>query len=212
MRLEMIENDTSGILITFCGLDGSGKTTQINRLVDYLSEMDISIFLTKQPTNAVRQSEIFRAFMDTPNPHAFDYRALSLMAASDRIQHSNSVILPALREGNTVISDRYFYSCIGNLYARGYIDDKWIYEVAKFIPKPDIAFFIDVDVDTAIQRVRSRTEERDRYIDIELQYRLRAIYLKIALENGGIILSGKEPEETCFKRVREHVLGAMKLV
>ena len=129
--IKMKENDTSGHLITFCGLDGCGKTTLINRLIN---EFDFGegFLLTKEPTDAVRKSPIFRTYMDDPNHSAYDYRSLSLLAASDRIQHTNKVILPAMEQGKVVISDRYFYSCLANLRARGYKKDKWIYEICRY--------------------------------------------------------------------------------
>ena len=123
MRLEMKHNHFGGKLITFCGLDGCGKTTQINKLTAYLEEKGYSVFLTKQPTDFVRKSEIFRTYMDTPRHTDFDYRALSLLCASDRVQHSNRVISEKLKEGKIVISDRYFYSCLANLIARGFEHD-----------------------------------------------------------------------------------------
>ena len=71
--------------------------------------------------------------LDVPHHHyAYDYRSLSLLAASDRIQHCSRVIVPELKKGRLVISDRYFYSCLANLRARGYTEDRWIYEVADF--------------------------------------------------------------------------------
>ena len=79
--LNMRQNETPGFLITFCGLDGCGKTTMMKRLIADL-EKEHDIFVTKQPTNAVRNSEIFRTYMDCPDHDAFDYRSLSLLAAS----------------------------------------------------------------------------------------------------------------------------------
>lgn len=202
----MYEHGTRGLLLTFCGLDGCGKTTMIRKLERFLLRAGITPILTKQPTSAVRQSEIFRTYMDTPTHEAFDYRSLSLLAASDRVQHSNKVILPALQQGKIVISDRYFYSCVANLRARGYETDTWIEEVSGFIPKPDIAFFLDVPVSTAVARVRSRKEERDRYIDIPLQYRLHSEYRALCADNGGVLLSTLDDEETTF----DCVLAAIK--
>lgn len=191
-RLNMRENRTPGRLITFCGLDGCGKTTMIRRLFDEM-ESTHSIFLTKQPTNAVRKSEIFRNYMDCPDHNAFDYRSLSLLAASDRLQHVNKVIEPAMQHGGIVLSDRYFYSCLANLRARGFEKDDWIYEIAGSVIKPDLAFFFDVPVEVAVDRVRSRPEEKNRYIDIDLQYRLRKEYVDICFANGGILISTMKP-------------------
>ncbi len=187
-ELRMKPHNEKGCLITFCGLDGCGKSTMINKLTHELKLHGIDHMVTKQPTDAMRNTEIFRTFMDCPDNSAYEYRSLSLMAAADRIQHTNKVILPALNAGKTVICDRYFYSCLANLRARGYTDDKWIYEISESIPKPDLAFFIDVPVETAVGRVRMRIEERDRYIDMPLQYNLKNEYKKICKMNHGILL------------------------
>lgn len=208
-RLNMRENRTPGRLITFCGLDGCGKTTMIRRLFDEL-ESTHSIFLTKQPTNAVRKSEIFRNYMDCPDHSAFDYRSLSLLAASDRLQHVNKVIEPAMQHGGIVLSDRYFYSCLANLRARGFEKDDWIYEIAGSVIKPDLAFFFDVPVEVAVDRVRSRPEEKNRYIDIDLQYRLRKEYVDICFANGGILISTMEPEDDCYALVKKAVKEVLK--
>ncbi len=207
--LNMRQNDTGGHLITFCGLDGCGKTTMLTRLKEEL-EREHPVFLTKQPTNAVRNSEIFRTYMDCPDHSAFDYRSLSLLAASDRLQHSNKVIEPQMKAGNIVISDRYFYSCLANLRARGFEEDAWIYEIAESVIKPDIAFFFDVPVETAVARVRRRPEEKDRYIDMELQYRLREEYINICKANGGILISTEQSEDECYALVKKAVKEIMK--
>lgn len=206
--LNMRPNNTSGFLFTFCGLDGCGKTTMLTRLEKELGDK-YKIFKTKQPTNAVRESDIFRTYMDNPNHDAYDYRSLSLLAASDRLQHVNKVVEPQMAEGKIVISDRYFYSCLANLRARGFENDEWIYEIAESVVKPDVAFFFDVPVETAVKRVRSRIEEKDRYIDMELQYKLRDEYIKICKANNGVLISTEIPIEECHAIVKNEVERVM---
>lgn len=208
-KLNMQKNELSGHLISFCGLDGCGKTTMMNRLISDL-EGNHDIFITKQPTNQVRESQIFRTYMDSPNHDAFDYRSLSLLAASDRVQHCNKVIKPELLKGKMVISDRYFYSCLANLRARGFKGDKWIYEVAQSIIKPNIAFFFDVPVEVAVARVRKRPEEKDRYIDMDLQYKLREEYLAICRANNGILISTELSEEESYQKVKNAIERMIK--
>ena len=203
-RLNMRKNENPGFLITFCGLDGCGKTTMMKRLIAEL-EKEYEIFVTKQPTNAVRNSEIFRTYMDCQDHGAFDYRSLSLLAASDRLQHVNKVIEPEMKQGKLVLSDRYFYSCLANLRARGFEEDAWIYEIAESVIKPDIAFFFDVPVEEAVARVRHRPEEKDRYIDMELQYKLRKEYVDICTANGGILISTMQSEDECYGIVKNAV-------
>ena len=204
-RIKMMTNCFQGKLITFCGLDGVGKSTIIKMLVNYLSP-NYDVFLTKQPTDQVRSSRIFRTYMDSPDHNEFDYRSLSLLAASDRVQHTNRVIRNELQNGKIVISDRYIYSCIANLHARGYEKDKWIYEITNHLICPDLSVFLDLPPDKAIDRVRRRPDEKDKYIDVELQYRLRKEYKKLssAVKNGVLISTDQYLEQT-FLEVLESV-------
>ncbi len=199
-------HDTKGVLITFCGLDGCGKTTMMRRLQHDLEKKQ-TVFVTKQPTDSVRRSAIFRTYMDSPDHEKYDYRSLSLLAASDRLQHVAKVIEPRLREGDTVLSDRYYYSCLANLCARGFETDRWIYEIAGSVIKPDVSFFFDVPVNTAVARVRERPEERERYIDMELQYKLRKEYLDICRDNGGILIPTYKNEEECYAMIKNALKG-----
>ena len=205
MKLQMYKHDYPGKLIVFCGLDGSGKTTQINLLKTYLDYRNKSYVCTNQPTNFVRASDIFRTYMDQEDHSAYDYLALSLLCASDRVQHSNHMIVSELKKGNIVLCDRYYYSCLANLVARGYKTQRWIYEIAQEIPEPDLSFFMDVTVDAAIARVRARPEEHDRYIDIELQHRLRKTFLDIADSNHGIIINTQNSVVDCFHIIKSAV-------
>ena len=204
MKLKFSEAKHPGKLITFCGLDGSGKTTLINMLDEYLKSKGIAAILTKQPTDAFRKSDMFRTYMDIEDHSAYDYRALSLSAAADRIQHTNKFILPLLEKGECVISDRYFYSCLANHRARGY-NDPWIYQISEYIQKPDISFFIDIDVETALKRIRERPSEKEKYIDIDLQYELREEYLKIAGECDGIVISSNSSIGECFEKIKKTI-------
>ncbi len=203
-KLNMRKNDTRGLLITFCGLDGCGKTTIMHRLIADL-EREHEVFVTKQPTNVVRNSEIFRTYMDCPDHDAFDYRSLSLLAAGDRLQHVNKVIRPQMESGKIVLSDRYFYSCLANLRARGYKHDRWIYEIAESVIEPDVAFFFDLPVREAVARVRRRPEEKDRYIDMTLQYRLRQEYRRICAANHGVLVPTTRTEDECYAMVKNAV-------
>lgn len=206
LSLNMRPNTTPGKLFTFCGLDGCGKTTMINRLKADLEKESFKVSVTKQPTDFVRSSRIFRTYMDCPDHDAYDYRSLSLLAASDRLQHVNKVIEPMMADGKIVLSDRYFYSCLANLRSRGYKGDKWIYEIAESVIKPDVAFFFDIPVEDAVKRVRSRPYEKDRYIDMKLQVLLHDEYRKICRANNGVLvptnISEDESYATVIKKVR----------
>ena len=205
----MTPHDTVGCLITFCGLDGCGKSTMIQMLTEELKKEEIPFLVTKQPTEKLRKSPVFRAYQDNPDPSVYEYRSLALMAAADRIQHAKEVVLPALREGMVVISDRYFYSCLANLRARGYTTDGWIYEIAANIPAPDMPFFLDISAQEAIRRVRERPEEKERYIDIPLQYRLSREYKAICGKTKGYLISSNRKAEETFSEIKKIVMNQL---
>lgn len=198
LSLEFKENRYPGALIVFEGLDGSGKTSIITPLENDLGD---AVMVTKQPTPFMRSTGIFRNYTDSPDHAGYEYRAMAVMAAADRIQHVTQVIEPALAEGKIVLCDRYYYSCLANLRARGYRYDRWIYELARYIQKPDLAFFLDVPVSTAVSRVRSRPDEKDRYIDMELQYALRDEFRYICRDNGGILVSTVTGEDLTYHQI-----------
>ena len=208
--LEMKSHKTDGLLISFCGLDGCGKSTMIRMLSKCLERQGYSIKLTKQPTDAVRKAGIFRTYMDLEDHSGYEYRALSLLAAADRIQHNSQMIIPCLEKGDIVLSDRYFYSCLANLRARGYVTDSWIYEISQNITRPDISFFLDVSVPVAISRVRSRPEEKDRYIDEQLQHILRDEYIKICKNNGGILIDSSGEASKTFETIWSYVYSKLE--
>ena len=137
-------------------------------------------------------------------------RLITAVFPSSRLQHVNKVIEPEMKAGKIVLSDRYFYSCLSNLRARGFEQDKWIYEIAESIIKPDIAFFFDVPVDEAVKRVRRRQDEKDRYIDMDLQHTLRREYVDICNANTGVLIPTTLPEDECYGIVKKTVKEILK--
>jgi dTMP kinase len=211
MDINLNEQDYQGALIVFCGVDGSGKTTMMKKLENYLSSImprDRYIF-TKQPRDIVRDMDIFKNMMYTKNPNV-DYRAVVMLTLSERIQHCHEEIIPALKEGKIVISDRYIFTTIANMIARGYTDESWFFDVIKHIPKPDIAFLAHVDPELAINRILSREEEKDRYLDKELLRKVSANYENISKEASFIVLDTSEDPKKAFNTVKEKVDSVFK--
>lgn len=160
-----------GRLIVFCGIDGSGKTTQINLLHEWLLAKKQAVILTKQPTDWYRRNELIRDYLDQGIVR-LDVRTLALMSAADRQIHLNSVIIPALEREEWVICDRYVYSAYAYFTARG-VEDEFLRTINFDIPTPDITFFLHLPGDLANRRIQKRGtlamkhEEKDiRFLDI----------------------------------------------
>lgn len=158
----------SGRLIVFDGVDGAGKTTMIEMLADKLRSEGKEVLLTMQPTPEMRQLSIFRTFVYEPEQrHLVDYNALQMYMLADRMQHFKEVIEPAMQKGIYVISDRYIYTMLATMVARGHSPEPWMVELLPSIRRPHLSFLMDVDLETSIERIRKRKTFEDSYVERE---------------------------------------------
>jgi dTMP kinase len=132
-----------GQLITFSGIDGSGKTTQINLLYNYLVRLGKDPIILKQPTDWYLQHPTVRMRIDN-NDQNTDLHFLALFSAADRCYQQSIDIAPRLSEGLTVIMDRYVYSAYAYFSARGLHDHCWLETINKFSLEPDLALYLDI--------------------------------------------------------------------
>lgn len=189
-KLTLKEINYPGELIVFEGTDGAGKTTMISKLVEYLSNKygSNNVLTIKQPTDMSRKTKLFQKMMYSQNHDDIDYRAVQLLTMSDRIQHIHEVIEPALKEGKFIICDRYVYTSYVNMLARGYKNEVWFKDVAKHIIKPDVVFLAYVKHSLAVKRIKSRAEEKDRFLDEKLLINVSNNFKELAkLENFKIL-------------------------
>lgn len=98
----------NGKLVVFCGVDGAGKTTQINNVSKILLKKGYKVFCTFQPSRNVRNSEVFK-LAHSKDIEKINYTAMLLMTVGDRIHHCTYEILKHLRDGEIVLCDRYIY-------------------------------------------------------------------------------------------------------
>ena len=196
-----------GILVVFEGLDGSGKTTQINLLKDWLEKENKIVHNTKQPTDFYRKDKRVRNYLDkgiAPNMYS-----IALLAAADRTYQNEVEIKPILSKGINIISDRYLYSSLAFFKARG-IEYEEISRLNKNIEKPDAVIFLDVKPKKALERVKIRDgenikfEEKNDNTFIEV----RDNFLEVLPKDTLIIDSSKSIEEI-HKIIINHI-GNMK--
>lgn len=175
-----------GKFITFEGIDGSGKSTQLRLLTGDLRVRGFDVLTTLQPGGTPLGRRLREAFLETEeNVHPM---AELLLFAADRAQHVNFTILPALREGRIVISDRYADATAAYQGAGRGFDEKIIAQVIKLATdglKPDLTLFFDIPIEKAILRTKTRSDDEavKNRMDAETRdfyERVRAAYLKIA--------------------------------
>lgn len=183
-----------GIFITFEGNDGSGKTTQIRLLSDYLKQNGLEVVLLREPGGTPIGEQIRDILLDNRNQGMCAVAEMLLYAAS-RAQLVSTVIKPELAKGRAVICDRFVDSSVAYQgFGRSLGTDRvWqVNQLAIDGCLPDITFFMDVDADTAMARRNASGEEADRIESENMDFH-RRVY------SGYLELAGRFPER--IKRV-----------
>jgi len=157
-----------GKFIVIEGIDGAGKTTQINQLSQWLNCSDLipqnnQLVITKEPGGTELGQSIRSLLLDTDVEKPPDSITELLLYAADRAQHINEIIRPSLNKGDWVISDRF---CGSTLAYQGYgrkLDIQLIKELEIIATQgiyPDITFLLDISVDESIKRRSNRKDDR----------------------------------------------------
>jgi dTMP kinase len=203
----------TGKFITFEGIDGSGKSTQLRMLAGDLRQQGIDIIATHEPGGTPLGRRLREAFLETEETVA-PISELLLFAA-DRAQHVELLIKPALEQGRVVISDRYAdatyaYQGAGRGFNEATVDE--VIRLATGGLKPHLTIFFDISVDTAIRRMKDhkgdgRVQNRMDLETSEFYQRVRESYLGIASREPGRfkIIDANGSVEDIHKRVAEMV-------
>ena len=180
-----------GKLITFEGIDGCGKSTQMRLLGQYLTERGVAVVSTREPGGTELGRKVRSALLDG-GAGSVEPLAELLLYAADRAQHVRRVILPALSLGKVVLSDRFYdATTVYQGYARGFDLElvNQLNELATGGLKPDLTLLFDLDVETGLKRTMRRgdgtgvTEAGPDRLDqepVEFHERVRQAYLDIA--------------------------------
>ena len=175
-----------GKFITFEGIDGSGKSTQLRIVAGELRLLGFDVITTLEPGGTPLGRRLRKAFLETEEN--VSPLAELLLFAADRAQHVNFLIKPALEEGKIVISDRYADATFAYQGAGRGFDEKTVNQVIKLATgglKPDLTLFFDISVEQAILRTSSRADDETvkNRMDAEtadFYERVRDSYLQIA--------------------------------
>lgn len=182
-----------GKLIVFDGVDGSGKSTMLEMLAEKLRNDGEEVLITMQPTPEMRQLHIFKTFVYEPEKrNLIDYRALQLYMIADRMQHFKEVIEPALQKGTYVLSDRYIFTMLATMLARGNHPEPWLSELLSLIRMPHATFIMNVELETCIRRIKERKSFENSYVEREHLKRSLESYLTIANEFGLKVINSSE--------------------
>lgn len=210
----------TGKFITFEGIDGSGKSTQLRMLSQGLRLRGVDLITTCEPGGTPLGRRLRSAFLETDETVAPMAELLSF--AADRAQHVELLIKPALAAGRLVISDRYADATFAYQGAgRGFSYDKvlQVIELATGGLKPDLTLFFDISVADAVDRMVVRDEsqtKRNRMDDETAAFysRVRGAYLGIAEREPGRfrIVDASGPVDEVQSRVLAITLNFLKNV
>jgi len=198
----MTKNLYSGKFIVIEGIDGSGKSTQAKKLYQWFKENKKKVHLTSEPTSyligGLIRSQLIKDWKSS-------LECLQLLFAADRAYHLEKEIIPLLKKGYVVISDRYFLSTI----AYGLLEIKdlhWLLEINRRFPLPDLTFILDLSPEVAIKRMQRERffvnlfEEKKKLEKVRKNYkRLAKIIPKTRLVKGNLSI------EEVFSQIKKEL-------
>jgi dTMP kinase len=174
-----------GLFITFEGIDGSGKTTQIKKLDKYLNEKKIETVVTRDPggtdiSEAIRNIALNNKYTNMSNETEV------LLYCSSRAQLVNEIIIPTINSSKTVLCDRFIDSTLAYQgFGRGF-DLKTLEFLNNFVCKkiePDVTFFFDIGIDIFTERFFNNNKDRIESESIEFHKKVIDGYNRLAKSN-----------------------------
>lgn len=201
---EVKKMSKKGPFVVFEGIDGSGTTTQADRVSEYLNSRGIPTHLTSEPTNSLIggliRSSLKKHWSISPE-------GLQLLFAADRAHHLETEILPILEKGKVVITDRYYFSSIA-YGSVGVSDKEWLFDINKLFIKPDLVIYIRISTEKAMQRIeKGRHGEMELFEQKEKLASVIAQYERLVQEfDYFVVVDGEHPRG----KVTENILNALK--
>lgn len=196
-----------GLFITFEGIDGCGKTTQINLLKNYLENNGYKVILTREPGAKGLGEKLREILLNYDGEVSSNCESFLFLA--DRAQHIDTIIKPAIQNGVVVLCDRHTDSTVAYQgYGRSLDLDqiKQLNNIATSGIKPDITFILDIDIETSLIRIgkgRDRMENSGR----EFFERVRNGYIEISKQEPERVklLNGKDTIDNLNKQIIDSV-------
>lgn len=167
-----------GKLIVFEGIDGTGKSTHIRLLTEWLQQRGVQVVSDFEPTRGEWGMRVRRAALSGSRlPVAEEIDCL----LRDRREHVEQLILPSLERGAWVLLDRYYPSMMAYQGATGADVQQIRAWNEAFAPVPDAAFWLDIPVELSMQRIRARGLGQDAFEKRDFQQAVAAIYAQLRM-------------------------------
>lgn len=194
-----------GLFIVIEGIDGTGKSTQAQRLGEWLAAQGREVVLSREPTagpwgKKVRESAATGRLSPEDELQYF---------LNDRRQHVEELIAPSLAAGKIVILDRYYFSTMAYQGARGFDPAEIRRKNEEFAPVPDLLLILDLDVDSALERIGARGDTANEFEKRENLERCREIFLSLKNEEFVRVIDTRGTLDEVAARVRKAVGGLL---
>lgn len=187
------------LFIVFEGLDGSGSTTQAKLLYQKFKEQGIPVIHTSEPTER-KIGKLVREVLQ--GKWDLSPEGLQLLFCADRADHLHNEIEENLKQGISVICDRYVMSTLA--FGKLNIDEKWLKELNQYFRKPDLTFLLKVNPDECLNRIESRGEEKELFEKKEVLEKVWKNYESLAKEDKDVyIISGEREKEEVAGEIEE---------
>ncbi len=204
-----------GLFITFEGIDGCGKSTQIKLLSDHLGSTGHEVVLLREPGGTVVGEKIRSVLLDKKNDGMDPVCELLLFEAA-RAQIVRELIMPALDDGKIVICDRFFdstYAYQGYARELGAEMVKALNLTATSGLEPDITFLLDIDPDEALKRrgIRGDGDDRMEALGTGFQQKVRQGYLELAASFDRVFkVNASGTREEIFSAIRDKTESVLR--
>jgi len=193
-----------GVIIAFEGIDGAGKTTQAHLLVERLRTAGWSAIYTKEPTDGPWGQKIRSSAEHGRMPLEEELAAF----LEDRREHVANLLGPALGTGQIVVLDRYYFSTAAYQGARGADWAEIIATNESFAPEPDLLVFLDIPVETGMERIRTRGYAVNLFEKADALERSAKIFRSLS-KPYLLVLDGQRSIEDLSARIFEVVEGGI---
>lgn len=183
-----------GIFVTLEGPEGSGKSTQIALIQQWLSDQGVETVTTREPGGTPTGEMIRNILQHNHSGESIGDVAEVLLFAASRAQHVDAVIRPALERGAWVLCDRYIDSTTAYQGAARGLDVEAVEQINRFAimgVRPDITLLLDIDVDTTLARMNTRQEGTDTGPD-RIENESRAFHERV--REGYLHIAEREPD------------------
>jgi dTMP kinase len=205
-----------GKLFIVEGIDGSGKTTQIELLNSFLKQSGFDVVLTREPGGTDIGDKIRKILLDSKNIQ-MSYRAETLLFLASRAELVSKVIQPSLNQGKIIICDRFFDSTIAYQGIARQLGAEKILDMSLWATEniiPDLTFLLSIDVWECENRIKNGKKKKDRIEkeEIDFKSKIQEGYMQLAGKNKErfVIVDGCLDIESVFAVVKSNTLRVLK--